>query len=75
MRGVLRLAWPAILSFVLGNAYRINDQYWVAGLGPDAQAAIASSIFAQILNFSVIFLAVGGSLPLVVWSPGGREAF
>lgn len=73
MRSVLRLAWPAILSFTLGNAYRINDQYWVKGLGPDAQAAIASCIFALILNFSVIFLAVGGTLPLVARAAGARD--
>jgi MATE family multidrug resistance protein len=73
LRDVLRLAWPAILSFVLGNAYRINDQYWVGDLGPDAHAAIASSVFALILNFALIFLAVGGSLPLVARATGAGD--
>ena len=73
LRDVLRLAWPAILSFVLGNAYRINDQYWVGDLGPDAHAAIASSVFALILNFALIFLAVGGSLPLIARATGAGE--
>ncbi len=73
LRDVLRLAWPAILSFVLGNAYRINDQYWVGDLGPDAHAAIASSVFALILNFALIFLAVGGSLPLVARATGSGD--
>ncbi|MCB9916474.1 MAG: MATE family efflux transporter [Planctomycetes bacterium] len=74
LRGVLRLAWPAIFSFVLGNGYRINDQYWVGELGPDALAAVASSVFALILNFAVIFLAVGGTLPLVARAVGARDA-
>lgn len=73
MKEVLRLAWPAILSFVLGNGYRINDQYWVGGLGPDALAAIASSVFALILNFALIFLAVGGTLPLVARATGAGD--
>ena len=26
LRAVLRLAWPTVLSFVLNNGFRINDQ-------------------------------------------------
>ena len=51
-RDILRLAWPSVLSFVLNNAYRINDQYWVQGLGTEAQAALGSTIFVLIMNFS-----------------------
>ena len=39
VREVLRLAWPAILSSLLQNAYRINDQLWVRPLGTEALAA------------------------------------
>lgn len=73
LRAVLRLAWPTVLSFVLNNGFRINDQYWVGGLGGDAHAAIASSTVLLILNFAVIFIAVGGSSPLVARATGARD--
>jgi len=73
MRGVLHLAWPAILSYVLNNAYRINDQYWVQDLGPAAHAAIGASTPILILNFAVVFLAVGGTLPLVARAVGAGK--
>lgn len=65
-----RLAWPSILSFILHNGYRINDQYFVADLGPHAHAAIASSTFVLIMNFGVIFFLVGGVLPLIARATG-----
>ena len=58
---LLRLAWPASLSYILNNAYRINDQFWIQGLGDKAQAAIGATFFVQVLNFAAIFLAVGGT--------------
>lgn len=70
---VLRLAWPSILSFILHNGYRINDQYFVADLGPHAHAAIASSTFVLIMNFGVIFFLAGGVLPLVAKATGAGD--
>ncbi|MDP6763988.1 MAG: MATE family efflux transporter [Planctomycetota bacterium] len=70
---VLRLAWPSILSFILHNGYRINDQYFVADLGPNAHAAIASSVFVLIMNFGVIFCLAGGVLPLVARATGAAD--
>ena len=73
MPAVLRLAWPTVLSFVLNNGFRINDQYWVKGLGGAAHAAIGASTILLILNFAVIFLAVGGSVPLVARATGAND--
>jgi len=70
---LLRLAWPASLSYILNNAYRINDQFWIQGLGDKAQAAIGATFFVQVLNFAVIFLAVGGTLALVSRYTGARD--
>ena len=67
---VLRLAWPAVLSFVLNSSYRINDQYWIQGLGAEAQAAIAASTFVLIMNFAVFYLVAGGTLPLIAHAVG-----
>ncbi len=70
---VLRLALPAVVSYVLNNAYRINDQYWVQGLGAEAQAALGASTFVLILHFSLVFLAVAGTLALVARATGAGD--
>jgi putative MATE family efflux protein len=70
---LFKLAWPAVLSYLLSNAYRINDQYWIQGLGGEAQAAVAATVFVVIMNFSVVFLAAGGTLSRVARATGGRE--
>jgi putative MATE family efflux protein len=74
VRSVLRLAWPAALSYLLNNAYRINDQFWIQGLGAQAQAAVGGTVFVVIMNFSVVFLAAGGTLALVARATGARDS-
>jgi multidrug resistance protein, MATE family len=64
LRALLRLAWPASLSFLLNGAYRINDQYWIQGLGQNAQSAAGGVMFVAIMNFAVGFLAAAGALSL-----------
>ncbi len=39
-KGLLRLAWPTMLSMGLTMIYNLADSIWVAGLGPDPLAAI-----------------------------------
>jgi putative MATE family efflux protein len=73
MRDVWRLAWPAVLSFVLNSSYRINDQFWIQGLGREAQAAIAACTFVLIMNFAVIYLVAGGTLPLIAHAVGAGD--
>lgn len=73
VRDVLRLAWPAALSYLLNNAYRINDQFWIQGLGEEAQAAISGTLFVVIMNFSLVFLAAGGTLALVARATGAGD--
>ncbi len=73
VRHVAQLAWPAVLSYLLSNAYRINDQFWIQGLGPEAQAAVGGTVFVVIMNFSVVFLAAGGTLALVARASGARD--
>ena len=73
VRDLLRLAWPAVFSYLLNNSYRINDQFWIQGLGEEAQAGIAGVIFVTILNFAAIFLAVGGTLALVARATGAGD--
>lgn len=64
LAAILRLAWPASLSFLLNGAYRINDQYWIQGLGQNAQSAAGGVMFVAIMNFAVGFLAAAGALSL-----------
>lgn len=71
---VLRLAWPAFLSYLLNSTYRINDQFWIQGLGPAAQAAMGAMTFVAIMAFSVFFLSAGGALSLVARHEGAGDA-
>jgi len=71
---VLRLAWPAFLSYLLNSTYRINDQFWIQGLGPAAQGAIGAMTFVAIMAFALFFLSAGGTLALVARHEGAGEA-
>lgn len=73
---LLRLAAPAVLSYLLSSAYRVNDQFWIQGLGSEAQSAMAAATFVAIANFALPFLAAAGALSLVSRAIGsGDEAF
>lgn len=73
VRDVVRLAWPAAASYLLNNAYRINDQFWVQGLGGAAQEAIGATLYILIFNASIIFLAAAGTLALKSRAVGARD--
>ena len=73
MGQVVRLALPAAISYLFNNVYRMNDQYWVQGLGASAQAALGATMYIAILNFALIFLAAGGGLSLVARATGARD--
>ena len=62
-----------MLSYILNNSYRINDQFWIKGLGGVAQTAIGATFFVQVMNFALVFLAVGGTLSMVAQSVGARD--
>jgi len=70
---VLRLAWPATLSFLLNNSYRINDQFWIQGLGADAQSAIGAMMFVSIMTFALFYFSAGGTLALVSRAEGAKD--
>lgn len=73
---LLRLAAPAVLSYLLSSAYRVNDQFWIQGLGQEAQSAMAAATFVAIANFALPFLAAAGALSLVSRAVGaGDEDF
>jgi putative MATE family efflux protein len=70
---VLRLAWPATLSFLLNNSYRINDQFWIKGLGADAQSAIGAMMYVAIMTFALYYFSAGGTLALVSRAEGAKD--
>lgn len=39
---LFRLAWPGALTLLLGNAYRVNDLYWVGLQGVYENAVVAA---------------------------------
>lgn len=74
-RELAGLALPAVLSYVLANAFRVVDQYWVQFLpgGADAQAAIGNTTFVVIGNHALFLLAACGALPLVARARGAGD--
>ena len=70
LRTLLHLAWPATCSYLLNNTYRFNDQYWIQGLGAEAQAAIGAMMFVAIMTFALYCLPASGALALVARHEG-----
>lgn len=69
----VRLSLPATLSLLLHAGYRVNDQYWIAPLGPDAQAAFGVTSFQLIFNFALIVLVQAGTLARVARHTGSGD--
>ncbi|MFT6364331.1 MAG: Na+-driven multidrug efflux pump, partial [Planctomycetota bacterium] len=67
------MAWPATLSFLLNNSYRINDQFWIKGLGADAQSAIGAMMYVAIMTFALYYFSAGGTLALVSRAEGAKD--
>jgi MATE family multidrug resistance protein len=70
----LRLAVPATVAGILTQLYRPLDQYYVNGLGVEAQAALGSVMFVLILFYSVFLLISAGAGPLVARHTGSGDA-
>ncbi|MBK8815284.1 MAG: MATE family efflux transporter [Methylococcaceae bacterium] len=64
-KSLIYLTFPAALSAMLNNAYRVIDQYAVQWLGVDAQAAIASCTFVLIAFFAGYTIFASGAISLV----------
>ncbi len=72
-RAVIALAWPTAISYLLQNSYRINDQFWIQGLGAQAHAAAGAALFVGIMNFAIGFLPAGGALSLASRAFGAQD--
>jgi len=68
-----RLSWPITLSLLLNAGYRVNDQYWIRDLGPDAQAAMGITSFMLIFNFAFVSLISTGVLARVARYTGAGD--
>ncbi|NQU48963.1 MAG: polysaccharide biosynthesis C-terminal domain-containing protein, partial [Planctomycetes bacterium] len=69
----VRLSLPATLSLLLHAGYRVNDQFWIAPLGPDAQAAFGVTSFQLIFNFALIVLVQAGTLARIARHTGSGD--
>jgi len=74
IREILGLAVPAALSTLLGQAFRVIDQYAVQWLGVAAQAAVGATGFVVILFFAFISLISAGAGPLMARAVGAGDA-
>lgn len=70
IKSLIYLTFPAALSAMLNNAYRVIDQYAVQWLGVDAQAAIASCTFVLIAFFAGYTIFSSGAIALVARAVG-----
>jgi len=70
---LIYLTFPAALSAMLNNAYRVIDQHAVQWLGVDAQAAIASCTFVLIAFFAGYTIFASGAIALVARAVGGEN--
>lgn len=70
---LIYLTFPAALSAMLNNAYRVIDQYAVQWLGVDAQAAIASCTFVLIAFFAGYTIFASGAIALVARAVGSEN--
>ncbi len=59
-KSLIYLTFPAALSAMLNNAYRVIDQHAVQWLGVDAQAAIASCTFVLIGFYAIYSIFSSG---------------
>lgn len=73
-RDLLRLAWPASLATVVHSFYRLNDQFFVAGLGVEAQAAVAVGSMVVIWLFAFAQLGAVGTLAVAARRLGEGDA-
>ena len=72
-KSLIYLTFPAALSAMLSNAYRVIDQYAVQWLGVDAQAAIASCTFVLIAFFAGYTIFASGAIALVARAVGSGD--
>ncbi|WP_411725443.1 MATE family efflux transporter [Methyloglobulus sp.] len=72
-KSLIFLTFPAALSAMLNNAYRVIDQHAVQWLGVDAQAAIASCTFVLIAFFAGYTIFASGAISLVARAVGSED--
>jgi MATE family multidrug resistance protein len=70
---VLGLAVPATLAAVVHHAYRPLDQYFVQGLGKEAQGALGACTFVLILAFAAYLVISAGVGPRVGRATGAGD--
>ncbi len=70
LREALRLSWPATFALLLHSGYRVNDQFWIQNLGPNAQAALGITGFMLIFNFAFVQIGNAGILARVAKHTG-----
>jgi len=70
---VFSLAWPAAVSVLLNNAFKVIDQFSVQWLGVAAQAAVGACTFVLIAFYAFYSITAAGAAPLVARATGARD--
>ena len=64
-RAILRLAGPACLTFLLQNAYHVNDAFFLGRHSPASTNAMGLFMFVMITNFGFILALARGTQSLM----------
>ncbi len=70
---VFALAWPAAVSVLLNNAFKVIDQFSVQWISVAAQAAVGACTFVLIAFYAIYSITAAGAGPLVARATGARD--
>lgn len=73
LRSIATLSVPVCLSFVLQNAYHLNDAFFLGKVGPSATNAMGLFMMVMIGNFGFIFMVARGTQSLIGRRVGARR--
>ncbi len=72
-RRIAALSVPVCLSFLLQNAYHINDAWFLGKVGPAATNAMGLFMMVMIANFGFIFMIARGTQSLIARRVGAQR--
>lgn len=72
-RELALLAWPAITGALLHNSFRPIDQWFLKGIGLEAQGAVGSVTFVVIAAYGLFSIVSAGVGPLVARATGAGD--
>lgn len=73
LRSIATLSVPVCLSFLLQNAYHLNDAIFLGKVGPSATNAMGLFMMVMIGNFGFIYMVARGTQSLIARRVGAQR--